>query len=389
MSLSRYIAALMFRRSRLRMSLTAMAISVAITLVCLLITMPVALEHILSEAASMDRISIHHQAGLVYSLPRSFVRKVRAVDGVDAAIGTVWFGGVVDENRGVPFPSFAVEAEHVSAVYPDYGIAPEHQAAFEANRNGALVGQRTLDQFGWKLGDRVTLSSTVWPVHLELQIVGLIPRKNSPEVWVNLDYLDLALQEATGEGVGEVGIIWARVADPSAVSEAIQRVDAMSANSGAETVSETEQAFFKSFFGSLEGIVGIILVVAVLVGLCIVSISLNTASMNVRERTGEIATLKAIGFPTPRILFLLAAEPFLVSSAAGVIGIAVAYFLSLVVSGLSGSGEVLGPLASFTMTPEIALQGLVLSLAIGLLSGLLPAGMAVKRPAAQVLREVS
>ena len=139
------------------------------------------------------------------------------------------------------------------------------------------------------------LADSFFVQHLE-RIVGEIPNPQAPMLWLTREYLDQALQAAGRPGLGIVGIVWARAEDPNRVNAIMRTIDDMSRNSEAETACETEKSFFSNFFGSLQGFVTIVLIVTGLVALCIVFIAANTASMAVRERSGELAVLKAIGF---------------------------------------------------------------------------------------------
>jgi putative ABC transport system permease protein len=159
-------------RNKLRSVLTGGAIMLAVVLVCTLLTMPAGLNAILERVSNNTRISVHAKGGLVYQMPYSFTRKVRQVDGVAAAMAQTWFGGAFEEAGRVTFPNFAVEPEQVGAVYPDYPIAPEQLADFQRYRDGALAGRQVMRKYGWKIGDRITLRSTAWPVNLDLRIVG-------------------------------------------------------------------------------------------------------------------------------------------------------------------------------------------------------------------------
>jgi putative ABC transport system permease protein len=151
-------------RNKLRTALTGGAIMLAVALVCLLLTMPAGLDALIETIASNTRISVHNKAGIVYSMPYSFTRKVRQVDGVAAAVAITWFGGAYEEDGRVTFPNFAVEAEHVGDVYPDYDLDPQQLADFQRYRDGAMVGRQTMKKYGWSVGDRITLRSTAWPV---------------------------------------------------------------------------------------------------------------------------------------------------------------------------------------------------------------------------------
>lgn len=386
MSYTRLIIANLLR-NKLRTAFTAGAITLAVVLVCLLLTMPAALDRILESAASDVRISVHHKAGLVYSIPESFARKIRAVDGVEAAVGMNWYGGAYEDTGKVTFPNFAVEAEHLSAVYPDYPIEPEQFAEFEKYRDGAIVGRKIMDQYDWEIGDRVALTSTVWPANLDFRIVGVVEDPQAPNFWFNREYLDQAMEAQFGQGIGEMGTVWVRASDPAKVGAIMQTIDEMSRNSEAETASETEKSFFANFFGSLQGFIRIILLVTGLVTLCIIFIAANTASMNVRERSGEIAVLKAIGFARRSIFGSLFGEAVLISSLAGLLGLVLAIGLTSFLRSFADSGD-LGPLSGFVVTGPVLVQGVFLSLFIGMLAGVVPSIGAARKPVVEALREI-
>jgi putative ABC transport system permease protein len=376
-------------RNKLRTALTGGAITLAVTLVCVLLTMPAGLDALLDTLASNTRISVHNKAGIVYSMPYAFTRKIRQLDGVAAAVAITWFGGAYEEEGRVTFPNFAVEVEHVGAVYPDYNMDPRHLADFQRYRDGAMVGRQTMRRYGWKIGDRITLRSTAWPVHLDLRIVGEIPSERAPMLWLNREYLDQALRAAgRPAGLGVVGIVWVRAADPNQVNAIMRTIDDMFRNSEAETASETEKSFFANFFGSLQGFVTVVLIVTALVALCIVFIAANTASMAVRERSGELAVLKAIGF-TRRVIFgTLLAEAVLLSSVAGLLGVGLTLALTSALSAAAGWSDTLGPLGSFMVTGPVIVQGIFLSLFVGMLAGVVPSWGAARKPVVQILHEV-
>jgi putative ABC transport system permease protein len=376
------------RRNRLRSALTAGAVGLATLLVCMLLTMPAGLDALLASAAGNTRLSVVNRAGLVYSMPLSLTRRVRALPGVADAIGEVWFGGTYEEEGQVTFPSFAIEADRVGGVYPDYAFAPGVLADFRRYRDGALVGPATLERYGWKVGDRVTLRSSVWNASLDLRIVGEIPRKNNPVLWVQREYLDQALQAQGRPGLGIVGIIWVRADSPRDVQAVQDEIDDLTRRSDSPTTTQTEKDFFASFLGSLQGLLSVILAVTALVALCIVFIAANTASLSIRERAGEIALLKALGFGRTRLFALLLGETLALSALAGIAGVGLAYALSEALQATAGRVPQLGPLGGFVVSGAVIAQGLALALAVGLLAGLVPAWGAARRPVAEALREV-
>lgn len=377
-------------RNRLRTGLTAASILLSIFLVCAVLTMPNGLDRLINRMASSTRISVHNKAGLAYVLPYGDLQKIRAVPGVTAASSFTWFGGIYDEPKNL-FPNFAVDADAVGSVWPDYKIDPQALADFRRYRDAALVGYQTMARFGWKLGQRVTLRGTAWPVELDFRIVGALPEGTGNPVWFLFSrvYLEEAVR-AKGQSADIAGMIWVRVADPAEVDAVMRRIDDLFRNSDAETSSETEKSFYQSFMSSLSGITRIILATGFLAVAAVVFIAANTCSMTIRERASEIALLKALGFRGTTILALLLAETLGLAVVGGLIGAASAYgVLTLLAKlGATGGAPAMGPLSLFRMDMVIAFEGVALSVLIGLLAGVVPSWAAARKPVAAALREV-
>ncbi len=377
-------------RNKLRTALTGGAIGLAMLLVCFFMTMPGGIDRLLSEISSNVRVSVHNKGGVVYDMPYSYLQRVRSIPGVAAVNGEVWFGGAFEEESIVTFPSFALDPDSVQAVWPDYDIDPVALEKFRRQRDAAIVGRETMKKYEWKIGQQVSLVSTVWPVTLSFRIVGEIPNDRAPHFWIQREYLAQAMQ-ARDADLDTVGTIWVRVADPAMVPSVMARAVEMFRNSPAEVNAETEKSFFSSFFGSLQSFVQIILVVTGLVALCVLCIAANTASMAVRERSREIAVLRAIGFSRGIIFGMLVAESTVLATLAGGTGAMLTYGFSAMIRALSGSsmgGSELGALTGFLVTPDIVAWGILMSLLVGLVAGLAPAWGASRRPVAETLREV-
>jgi putative ABC transport system permease protein len=350
--------------------------------------MPEGLDVFLNNLVTNTRISIHNQAGLVYPLPYAYLQKVRAVPGVVEAVSWTWFGGAFEPEKGVGFPNFAVDPEPLGRVYQDLGIDPWALEQFRRYRDGALVGRATLRTYGWKVGDLVSLQGTVYPVTLDFRIVGEIPRDQDPRFWFQREYLEQALL-ARGTSFDQLGMIWARVDDPDRVEGVMREIEALFRNSEAEVGCETEKSFFGNMFGSLRGFVTVILLVTAMVALCIVFIAANTASMAVRERAGEIAILKAIGFRRRLVFGTLLAEATLLATAAGAVGATASLGLTLLLRHqVAGWSPQLGPLGAFVVTNAILVEVLFLAFFLGIVSGWLPALGAARRSVTATLREV-
>jgi putative ABC transport system permease protein len=378
------------RRNRLRTLLTAASITLSIFLACAVLTLPNGLNAILTRLSSATRITVHNKAGLAYTLPYADLQKIRAVPGVAAATSFSWFGGIYDEPKNL-FPNFAVDPDAVGEVWPDFKIDPQALADFRRHRDAALVGYQTLRKFGWKIGDRVTLRGTAWPVDLDFRIVGELPEPTGNPMWFLFSrvYLEEAVR-AKGQSADVAGMIWVRVRDAAEVPGVMRRIDDLFRNSDAETASETEKSFFESFMSSLSGVANIILAVGFLVVVAVVFITANSSSMAIRERATEIAVLKALGFRWRLILALLLAETMALALAGGVAGAVGAFGIlkMLAAIGATGAKPGLGPLSMFLVTPSNMAEGILLSLAIGAVAGIVPCWSAARKPVAAALREV-
>ncbi len=379
-----------FRRNRLRTVLTAASITLSVFLVCAVLTLPNGLNSILERMSSGTRITVHNKAGIAYAMPYSYLQKIRAVPGVKAATSFNWFGGIYDEPKNM-FPNFAVDAETVGELWPDFEIDPQAIADFKKYRDAALVGYQTMHRFGWKVGDRITLRGTAYPVDLEFRIVGELPEPHGNPVWFlfTRTYLEEAVK-AKNLTANDAFMIWARVDDAGRLNDVMRRIDDLFRNSSAETSTETEKSFFQSFMSSLSGLTTVIMAVGFLVVAAVVTITANTASMGIRERATEIAILKALGFTRSTILGLLLCETMALAIVGGSIGAGAAYGILKLLAhlGATGAKPGLGPLSMFLVTPWNVAQGILLSLAVGVVAGLFPSWGAARKPVAEALREV-
>ncbi|HIJ61821.1 MAG TPA: ABC transporter permease [Rhodospirillaceae bacterium] len=364
-------------RRRLRAGLLIFSIFIAF----LIFGMLGAVRHVFSGEnikIADDRLVTVNKINFTQSLPVAYVERIRAVPGVRAVSYANWFGGYYQDPKNQLF-TFAVEPESWLATHPELQIDDAARKDWLGRRDGLLVGEAAALKWGWKIGDRVPLSSNIYSQKSngshswDFTIIGLYtvadPNVSTNAVLFNHAYFD----ESVSFGRDTIGLVVLTVDNPAMNEQVGRAIDAMFANSPAETATDTAKAFNKAFaaqFGDIAMIVTLVVGAAFITILMIVG---NTMVMAIRERTREIGVMKSLGFPARRILLLVLGESLLLSFAGGIPGIAVA----TVSVGLLG--HALGDFVQgLTMTPGILATALALMTGLGFCTGILPAWKAMR-----------
>ena len=341
--------------------------------------------HAGQDAAAADRLVTVNKINFTQPLPYAYYNRVRAVDGVRQVTHANWFGGYYQEPKNF-LVVMAVQPESYMAMYGnELDFTDEVRRAFMRERTGALVGESAARKWGWKVGDRVPIGSNIFTQKngsrtWDLDIVGIIrnkvPQVDTTFMLIQYDYFN----ETRSFGTDTVGWLVLRTVSPDANDMVSKTIDATFANSTAETSTDTEKAFNKAFIAQFGNIA---LIVALVVGAAFVTILMiigNTMVMAVRERTREIGVLKALGFSGARILWLVLAESIALAFFGGLPGLALA-----VVASLFLRESLANFVPGIAVTPGIALLGVALMLALGVLTGLAPALNAMRLKTAAAL----
>ncbi len=367
-------------RSKRRTVLTVLSIAVSLFIFSALVSVPTVADQILGNTASGTRIATHNKAGLAYSIPVAYKQRIVAIPHGEVVVPESWFGGVYHEVSD-QFPNLAVDPEQVDLMWPDYGISKEQFEQFKKIRTACLVGAATMKRFHLHIGQQIQLRGTLYPFNVTLNIVGTTGGKAPPDYLLfRRDYLE----EAAGRP-GFVDLMWVKVDKPGNVPQVIAAIDEGFANSSAETLSESEAAFIGGFMDQYRTFFTMAEVLGFIVVLMIGLVAANTAAMSIRERRGEIAVMRSIGFPVRTILSMLLAESILIGLAGGIIGCGAAYIVLKVFSVGGGAG----PLSTIRMQPAILAATLVVAALIGLFSAIVPASSAARRNIVDALRTVA
>ena len=348
-----------------------------------LAAVPTAVNQVLSNIASSRRLVVHNKAGLPYGLPPAYLPKILAVPHVEAAVAQSWYGGIYHEVSD-QFPNWSLDTGGVDTVFSDWGVPEETWLAFKRDRRASLVGTETRKRFHFKIGQQIMLRPSIpsYP-QVQLQIVGILGRKAPPDILVfRRDYLQEALEAANGR-TPFTDSMWVMPDSDNAAPMIAKEIDEMFANSSSATQTETEKAFFSSFLSNYRLIFDMAKWLALIVVATIGLVAANTASMSIRERRGEIALMRSLGFPSLSILGMLLAESAAIAIVGGVIGCAAALLL---LNGARLGG--FGPLSTIRMPPVVIAEAMVIAVIIGLFSAWIPARAAARRTIVDTLRAI-
>jgi putative ABC transport system permease protein len=368
-------------RSKVRTLLTVVSTGVALFLFCLLRTIVTSLDASV-EVADASRLVVRRSISLIFPLPIAYRDRLQQLDGVTGVTWANWFGGRYPADERGFFAQFGVDPDTYFELYPELVLEPEELQAFKRERTACIVGSKLAKKYGWKLGQDVTLAGDIYPGDWKFTIRGIYeprtPDVDATTMYFQWKYLDES-QEAGNRG--QVGIYILKLADPNRAAATAEAVDAMFANSAAETRTETEKAFQLGFITMMGNIRGAVRIVSIFVLAGFFLVAVNTMMMAARERTREIAVLKTLGFPDDLVLRLVMVESTAISLLGGLLGIAAATGLFRI-SALSG-----GVFANFAVKPATMLIGLAIALVMGALSGVVPALAAARLRVVEALRQ--
>jgi putative ABC transport system permease protein len=372
-------------RRKVRTIFTVLSIFIAFVLFGVLMAIRAAFT-LGVEVAGADRLMTIHKVSLIQLLPKSYAERIRSFEGVTDVTHANWFGAYYQEPSNF-LANMAVEPESWLRMYPEFQVPEDQAKAWIADRTGAIVGIDTARKYKWKVGDRVPLISPIYQKPdrspWEFTIDGIydspIKGTDKTQFFFHWDFINETFREAEGIA-NQVGWYVIRVKDPARSDQLAKGIDALFANSPAETKTATEKAFVSDFANQIGDIGGIMTAIAAIVMSFILFVAGNAMAQSIRERTNELAVLKTLGFGEGRILSLVLMESVAVAVIGGGLGLLVAWVL--IAQGDPTNGML--PAFYFPIRNLIAGVGLVLLLGLG--TGLLPALQARRLKIVDALR---
>jgi putative ABC transport system permease protein len=367
-------------RHKRRTFLTIASVALALFLFASLRTVVTTLAAT-AQFGGASRLVATNATGIVFTLPLAYANRIKAMPGVAAVSWANWFGGRYGDGKRF-FANFAVDAESYLAMYPEIVLPADQKAAFLQDRSAALIGERLLDQFGWKLGQNVTLQGTIFPGDWTFTIRGVYT-PTDPAIGDDVLIFHHALLD---ERIGRAGIAgWyiIQIDNPDRAGAIARSIDDVFRNSSFPTKTGTEREFQASF-ATMWGNVSLLMsTIGIAVVFAILLVTANAMMMSARERTGEVAVLKTIGFSDRTLFGLVMLEAGVLALTGAVIGLGGAKLLYQVTK-FNGMGFLPG----FNVTGVTLLLGTGVALLLMLASGLVPALRAARLPIVQALRHV-
>ena len=372
-------------RHKLRTSLTILSITIAILSFGLLRTF-INAWYAGAEASSASRLVTRNAVSLIFPLPLAYKEKIRQVEGVQQISGGSWFGGIYIEEKNF-FANYAVEVPSYIALYPEYVLPPDQKEAVLRDRRACFAGRKLVERFHWKIGDIITLKGAIFPGNWEFVLRGIYHGNNEyadeTAFFFHWDYLNEVLKQRRSSYADQVGFYMIGVTNPNRAAEVAQAIDKTFKNSLAETLTETEKAFVLSFLSMSGAIIVAIQLVSFVVIIIIIAVTANTMAMTARERIGEYAIFKTLGFRGWRIAGMIIGESLLITMIGCLLGIA----LTPPVTAVFGKA-LAAYFPGFVVKRETIYMALAASILVALCAAIIPTWRAVHIRIADGLRRI-
>ncbi len=368
-------------RNRRRTLLTVLSIAVSVFMFGALMSLPTLVDEILRDRANSVRIITYARTGLSYPLPSAYAAKIARLPHIEAVTGEAIFAGTYRDPKDF-VPAAAMDPSQIEALFPDWDLKHEEVEELRNTRSGTLVGQQLMKLYHWHVGNNLILHGVSYPIDLQLKIVGTLGGDVPPSaVVIRQDFLDEALGRP-----GTIMLLFSKVDRSENIPQVAAAIDDLFANSPAQTKSESEVGFARTAIKNYRLLFDGMKFIAVVVVFTIALVAANTASMAVRERRHELAIMRSMGFTRGTVVSCLTWEGALIGTISGLLGCAISYGTLRLVPHFARS---LGPLAfRIGFLPQVAIEGLVIAIAIGTISTLIPAVVVARHDVARELRAI-
>ncbi|SPE40200.1 conserved membrane hypothetical protein [Candidatus Sulfotelmatobacter sp. SbA7] len=382
MTLISFVRKNAFRNKR-RSLLTLASISFSLLLLTVMMTIWRAFYLSDGSAESAQRLIVRHKVSLAQFLPIADRERIRSIAGVKQVVNETWFGGQYKDDKAENFfAQFGTDPKELFLVYTDFHIPADQLEAWQKDRAGCVADSELAQKYGWKIGDRIPIKGTIFPLNLELTLRGIYAApQNTQTLYFNNIYMDEGYPRIKGL-VGFYGVLGD---SPQAVPQIAKDIDATFRNTDRPTKSESEKAFNLDWIAMLGNVKAFILSICGAVVFATLLVSANTMAMSIRERTREVALLKTLGFTRGTVLGLFMSEAVILAAVGGLLGAIGASFIVVLIAHAPGIGLFFAGVRPNVATIVVAV---LVGSTVGALSSFVPAYNASRRNIVDGLRHI-
>jgi putative ABC transport system permease protein len=336
-----------------------------------------------ADVAGADRLVVINRTSIINTLPLSYRDEILRIPGVKCITHNNWFGGVYQDEKNL-FPQFVIDAQNQREVFPELIVPDDQWNVFLKDREGAVVGRQTMERFGWKIGDRIPIKTTLygggsWEFNIDGVYHGSKATEDETQFWFQWDYFEERIPQSVK---GQIGWYVMRVNNPDDSTRIAKTIDQDYLNSPNETRTETESAFAAGWVKQFGNIQFLIVTIGSVVFFTLLLVTGNTMAISIRERYPELAVLKSIGFSDRAVLGFVLGESLIIA-VVGCVGLLLAM---LAVPALAR--VMAGMLPSLILSPGILIFGFIVALAVGIVSAIIPGVNAMRLRVVDALRRV-
>ncbi|RUM18884.1 FtsX-like permease family protein [Rhizobium vallis] len=330
--------------------------------------------------ASDNLLGVFNKAGRGLPLPLAYLSRIAGEGDVAAVAYTARMRGFVEVEKNVVAVSAADPRMIAAANGEALGLTPKLIAALEEGGDRVLVGRALAEAQGWSVGQRIGVTSQLIKAdgsrNWSFTIAGIFEGADaSTDTYFMLARYD-AINAARARDKDTVDAVVVRPREGVSPGKLAARIDALFANSAAQTRTQSERQFLEAFlrqYADVGLIVGLVVAAAFVT---ILMISVNTMLFAVRERRFEIGVMKVLGFSSGRIMALILGETLLIFAVGGAGGLRLAKLATLVI----------GPEFGLVLGGAVLMKSAAIIAGLGLLTGLLPAFTAMRLPIVHAFR---
>ena len=319
------------------------------------------------------------------SMPLSYYNKIITVPGVTVATYLTGFTGYYKEPKNTL--RVLMFSPTIFQVFAEAKLPPGQLAAWQADRQGVIVGPQLAKRMGWKIGDTIPIQSKTlqqngsgtWYFHL----LGIY-HADLPTAYQNFF---IGHYQYFNEGVADPKLkdvvfqYIERIDDPRNATRISNAIDAQFANASPQTLTQSEVEEAVSFIRQFGNITAMVIYVGIAVFFSLLLIVGNTLAQSVRERTSEFAMFRALGFRRAWIVLLIFQESLLLILSGSLVGLILGYLATRLL--YPGVGNLL---QTFGMTWGAVGLGIALGAVFGIIAALVPMRRVTRLQVAEALR---